>query len=267
MKYLHQSVKVVKGREAGKIAELASDGWELTAQQSGTLRTELTFRKPQPESPLAKLLAAFLALAPATRRRIVIVAGGVAAALVLMVVVLVAVSGGDEGQDLVASDVSSESADPEPTASPTASPEPTPAPTPSATPAPEPTPDVITAKNTPEFAALLKGDDCSRDYAAFAKAYKGDKIEFDGSVVDAAPHGSFTTRFDYLLGAGDDGPNTTTGPLLRYEDVNYSDFGVTGKNQPDSLNTGDLFRFTATVEGYNPQTCLLALSPVQTEAR
>ncbi|MEQ6901774.1 hypothetical protein [Nocardioides sp. YIM 152588] len=90
---MHQSVKVLRGREAAKIAELAGEGWELTGQRQGPLRTELSFRKEQPESAFAKLLSWFRALAPATRKRFVIAIGGLGAALVI--VVAVALPGGD----------------------------------------------------------------------------------------------------------------------------------------------------------------------------
>ncbi|WP_148616136.1 DUF4839 domain-containing protein [Nocardioides rubriscoriae] len=262
---MHNTVKVVRGREAAKIAELTSDGWELIEQQSGPLRTELTFRKIQPQSPFTKLTAAFHALAPATQRTVIAVTGGIAVALIALVVVLtVATSGDDEDtKDPVATNETAAS-NTEPSASPPAA---SSTKTPTAPPTPAPEPAVITAKNTPEFEALLSEDECAKGSAAFAKAHEGDKILFDGTVVNIAPHGNFDTRFDYLLGPGDDGPNTTQGAILRYEDVNYYDFGLTGKNQPESLDVGGLFRFTATLEGYNPQTCIFALSPVETEAR
>lgn len=266
---MRNTVKVVRGREAAKIAELTSDGWELIDQQSGPLRTELTFRKIQPQSPFTKLAAEFRALAPATRRTVILVAGGFAVAVIALVVVLTVATSGDDKdtKDPVATDESAAS-NTEPSASPqAASPTKTPVAPPTPAPDPAPEPAVITAKNSPEFEALLSGDECAKGSAAFAKAHEGDKILFDGSVVNIAPHGNFDTRFDYLLGPGDDGPNTTQGAILRYEDVNYYDFGLTGKNQPDSLEVGGLFRFTAILDGYNPQTCIFALSPVETEAR
>ena len=140
--------------------------------------------------------------------------------------------------------------------------------TPAATPTESAVPDVITAENTPTFSRLLKvGDSCDGSIAKFAKQYQGDKIQFAGSVVNIAPHGSYKTRYDYLLGPGDKGPNTVLGPAFKYENVNYYDFNVTGKKQPDSLNVGDKFLFTATVDHFNAAQCLFFLTPDETRAR
>ena len=45
VKYEHQSVKVIRGREAAKVAEMQNQRWELVSQTQGTLRTEMTFRR------------------------------------------------------------------------------------------------------------------------------------------------------------------------------------------------------------------------------
>ena len=81
MEYLHQTVKVIRGREASKVAELQNLGWELVSQNQGTLRTELAFRKVKPKtfgSHLQRLATqgyvAFRRLAPATQRRVLAVA-------------------------------------------------------------------------------------------------------------------------------------------------------------------------------------------------
>lgn len=152
----------------------------------------------------------------------------------------------------------------------TASPSPTAtqsAETPTATPTEPAVPDVITAENTPAFARLLKVDYCDGSIAKFAKQYEGDKIQFAGSVVNIAPHGSYKTRYDYLLGPGDKGPNTVLGPAFKYQNVTYSDFNLTGKNLPDSLKVGDKFLFTATVDHFNATQCSFFLTPDETRAR
>jgi hypothetical protein len=41
------SVTVMRGREAGTVAEWENDGWEFVTKSQGLLRTELTFRRPK----------------------------------------------------------------------------------------------------------------------------------------------------------------------------------------------------------------------------
>ncbi|QCO97282.1 hypothetical protein FCN77_05575 [Arthrobacter sp. 24S4-2] len=51
VKYETRSVKTVRGMEARTRAKLENEGWEFVFQTQGTLRTELTFRRPKPEIP------------------------------------------------------------------------------------------------------------------------------------------------------------------------------------------------------------------------
>ncbi|GAB3631682.1 hypothetical protein GCM10027421_10350 [Microbacterium shaanxiense] len=51
VKYDTATVKVIRGTEGKTIAKRESDGWELISQNTGTLRTELVFRKPTPKTP------------------------------------------------------------------------------------------------------------------------------------------------------------------------------------------------------------------------
>lgn len=139
--------------------------------------------------------------------------------------------------------------------------------TPSPSPTEPPTPQVITAKNNPEFAAMLKGNDCDDRYVAFAKKHAGEKIQFEGSVMFMAPHGDYDTRFDFLIGPGDKGPNTTVGPQFKFEDENVvTDLNLTG-NVGDTFGVGDRALFTAEVDEYNADTCLFFLEPVETKVR
>lgn len=49
VKYEMKSVKTVRGMEARTRAKLEKEGWEVVSQTQGTVRTELTFRRPKPE--------------------------------------------------------------------------------------------------------------------------------------------------------------------------------------------------------------------------
>ncbi len=126
---------------------------------------------------------------------------------------------------------------------------------------------MTTSQNDPKFAELLKADSCDDANLDFATRHKGQTIAFDGSIVNMAPHGGYDTRYDLLLGPGDKGRNTTVGPAFKYENVNISDLGLTGKNAPATVGAGDRFRFVAKVGEFNAEQCLFFLEPVSTETR
>jgi len=154
---------------------------------------------------------------------------------------------------------------PTPTNTPTEEPEPT-----ATTPAKPKVPDVLTAKNNDEFAALLKlGDNCSDKIARFAKKYPDQKFRFDGSIADFAGHADTKTRFDMLVGPGDYDENSAVGPSFQFYDKNFLSLNLTG-DYPDNLAVGQQYTFTAKIDpidGYNAETCLLRLEPVETKAR
>lgn len=129
-------------------------------------------------------------------------------------------------------------------------------------------PEILTAKNNADLAAILtQGDNCDPSIARFAKKYAGKIIRFDGSVSAFANHGDYDTRFDILVGPGDKGPNTGTGPTFQFEDVNLvSDMNLTGK-VPDQWGLGGKATFTAAVDDYDKNSCLFHLTPVETRVR
>ncbi|WP_228678959.1 DUF4839 domain-containing protein [Streptomyces pseudogriseolus] len=127
---------------------------------------------------------------------------------------------------------------------------------------------MITPETNPEFAALLKtADSCDGAIAGFATTYAGRTIAFDGSIVHMAPHGDYDTRYDVLLGPGDKGPATTTGPAFKYEDVGVAELRLTGANVPAAVSAGDTFRFVAEVGEFNAVQCLFHFDPLSTEIR
>jgi len=79
VKYETRSVKTVRGLEARTIAKLEKEGWEYVSQEQGTVRSELTFRRPRPATPW-KLIGA---------------GGGLLALLVVGSLIISAVGGGD----------------------------------------------------------------------------------------------------------------------------------------------------------------------------
>ncbi|MFD8191250.1 DUF4839 domain-containing protein [Streptomyces wuyuanensis] len=237
IKYEYKTVQTVRGTDGLVISRMQKDGWELVEQAQGTLRSTLNFRRPKKPQPW--LLIGTLAAVLVTLTIVI----GVASAL----------SGGGEKKD--ESDESTTSASEKPSATPT--------PTAVESPATE----VITPQNNPEFAALLKADHCDDANLDFANRHEGQTVAFSGSIVNMAPRGDYDTRYDFLLGPGDKGANTTAGPAFKYEDINIPDLRLTGKKIPATVGTGDKFRFVAKVGEFNADQCLFLLDPVSTEVR
>ncbi|WP_314247475.1 DUF4839 domain-containing protein [Streptomyces sp. DSM 40907] len=236
--YEYKTVQTVRGTDGLVISKLQKEGWEFVEQTQGMLRSTLSFRRPK--KPLPWLLV-----------------GTVAAFLVVLTVVVGAASAlGDGGEKKNESDKPAAAASERPSATSTP------------TAAESAATEVITPQNNPEFAALLlKADSCDNANLDFATRHKGRTVAFDGSIVNMAPHGDYDTRYDFLLGPGDNGPKTGGGPAFKYEDVNVLDLKLTGKEIPAAVGAGDKFRFVAKVGEFNANQCLFFLDPVSTETR
>ncbi|MGW3234143.1 DUF4839 domain-containing protein [Streptomyces olivaceus] len=236
-KYEYKTVQTIRGTDGLVISKMQKDGWELVEQAQGPLRSTLNFRRPKKPQPWLLI-------------------GAVAGVLVTLAIVIgtaSALSGGGDRKD--ESDKSTAAASQKPAATPT----PTAADSAAA--------EVITSQNNPEFAALLKADSCDDANLDFATKHEGKTVAFNGSIVNMAPHGNYDTRYDFLLGPGDKGPNTTAGPAFKYQDVSAFDLRLTGKKIPATVGAGDKFRFVAKVGEFNADQCLFFLDPVSTEFR
>ncbi|GAA2643789.1 hypothetical protein GCM10010425_59130 [Streptomyces spororaveus] len=239
IKYEYKTVQTVRGTDGLVISKMQKDGWELVEQAQGMLRSTLDFRRPK--KPLPRLL----------------IGTAVGGLVILAIVIGVAAAledGGGKKDEANKPTVAPASAEPSATSAPTA--------------ARSAAGEVITPENNPEFAALLKTpDSCDSANLDFATKYKGKTVAFDGSIVHMAPHGDDDTRYDFLLGPGDKGPNTGIGPAFKYDDVNILDLKLTGRNTPATVRAGDTFRFVAEVGEFNAKQCLFFLDPVSTEIR
>ncbi|MDX2646133.1 DUF4839 domain-containing protein [Streptomyces sp. PA03-1a] len=237
IKYEYKTVKAVRGTDSSVISRMQKDGWELVEQSQGMLRSSLNFRRPK--KPLPRLLIG--------------TAAAVAVILTIVIGTAAALSGEGERKNESANSTAAASKKPSTTPTPTA--------------AKSAATQVITPQNNPEFAALLKLDYCDDANLDFAIRHEGQTVAFNGSIVHMEPHGNYDTRYDFLLGPGDKGPNTTAGPAFKYEDVNISDLKLTGKKIPANVGAGDKFRFVAEVGEFNADQCLFHLDPVSTEVR
>ncbi|MCG2623017.1 DUF4839 domain-containing protein [Arthrobacter sp. I2-34] len=261
IKYEYMSVRAVRGMENRAIAKAQKEsGWELVDQAQGTLQTTLNFRRVKPETFLSKAWYVFRGLAPAKQRTL----AGAAAVLLLLAAGGIGIAAAQNRGETSAESTATESAEAKSTEAVTVDEAPAPSPTPTPS---EGTDQVITAKNSKEFAALLKADSCDPSMADFAAKYEGREIKFDGSIVNMQNHAEYKTRYDILLGPGNAGPETAVGPAFRYEDVSMFDLNFTGKNIPSYVGAGDKFRVTAEVGEYSPGQCWFSLTPVSTTAR
>lgn len=126
----------------------------------------------------------------------------------------------------------------------------------------------ITINNSEEFTALLQlKDEFDPSIQAFSDTYFGKTIEFDGNIAYVNPHDNYSTRFDYLILAGDYSETNVSGPNFRFTDVNYSDLHLTGDNIPDEIGIGLNVHIIATVGSYDESTGLFEIVPTSISIR
>lgn len=159
--------------------------------------------------------------------------------------------------DTVPSEASSES--------PSKEPSPDPEGTASATPSAEP---MLSVKNNPELAKLLRSPQDDELAAAFAKKYAGKAIEFDGNLGAMQQHGNYKTRYDMLILAGDYDENKAIGPNFRFIDVSpVLDLHPTSTNSPDYIKVGDNLHVVARVGEFNEMAGTWELEPIHVDNR
>lgn len=128
--------------------------------------------------------------------------------------------------------------------------------------------EVLNVNNCEELAALLSlKDEFDPSIAEFASKYQGRAIEFDGNVAYVSPHEGYSTRFDYLIYAGDYSESMVSGPSFQFEDVNYYDLHLEGDNAPDSFDVGLNIHVVAKMVEYDSGTGLFKLDPVKITIR
>ena len=247
-KYETRTVKSVRGLESRTQTRWEQDGWELVTMTQGRLQSQLEFRRPSKRVGRPTLIAT---------------GAGAAALVVVIVLGATGVFGSDEDAPAEAKALTTSAASA--TASTTT------AVSPSEVAAPSPTTDapaVITAENSPQFAALLQlTDTCDASLAAFADGNEGRIVHFDGSIGAMAPHGSAKTRYDILIGAGDFSETSARGPAFQFNDVNTT-YDMHYKNEgPGHIGVGTNLGISAEVADYNADQCLFHLRPVATSFR
>jgi hypothetical protein len=248
VQYESKTVKAIRGMEARAVAKWEADGWEFVGRTSGTVSTELSFRRVQ-----RKLSRAVVAAAAGIG--VLVVIGTTIGVLTERndptsaappVSVTTEPGGSESGTEAPTTEASSAAA-----ASPSES-------APSAT---------LTRTNNREFAEVLKADYCDDRIDTFATKHEGQTVEFAGIILDLAPRGDTDTRYDILIAPGNT-VEATEGPLFRYEDVNTtSDFGWAGSDLPDTVAKGSKLQLAAEVGDFDTDRCLLSMTPVATRSR
>lgn len=130
-----------------------------------------------------------------------------------------------------------------------------------------PKPDNITIDNNPEFAALLNGYPSPEMTDSFAQKYMNRIIEFDGNIAYLDNHGKYKTRYDFLIYPWDYSETSSKGAHFQIRNRNIFELNLIGNNIPSHITMGANLRFVARIEGYNEQTQIFLLYPIETYIR
>ncbi|WP_371031210.1 DUF4839 domain-containing protein [Pseudoclavibacter sp. JSM 162008] len=238
--YETKTVQAIRGTESRAVAKWQKEGWTVVSQSPGTFRTEITLRRPKPKVPVKTL----------------IIAGGVAA--IAAAAVVLGMLFGDDDETVLATTPAPSAVETEavPTSEPTAA----------AVEAAPPT--VLTPETNADLAALLtQGDSCDPSIPAFVEKYKGQRISFPANIGYMQNHGSYDTRYDILIVAGDYSETSAPGPAMQFRDVNtVSDLNYVG-TVPDAVGVGTNLLLTVEAAEYESSSCLLLLEPIETAIR
>lgn len=248
--FVFKSVHTIRGTEAQTITKLQKEGWEFVTQtREPLMRTKLTFRRQKPKQPW-------------------LLWGLGAAAVLIAGLVLSSIQGGDDApSSAVPTTVAAETPAGTPSSEPTVEQQPSAPPEGRTdTSVPEQT---LTVENNEDLATLLSGTATGGEIVEnFAANYKGKLIEFDANIAAMNNHGSYKTRFDILIAAGDYSTTTSKGPNFQFRDVNIvSDLHLTGSNVPNTIGKGDNLHVIAQVGEFNSSSQLFFLKPVSTTVR
>lgn len=128
---------------------------------------------------------------------------------------------------------------------------------------------VLTADNCEALAAVLQVKDPYADSVKqFAQDYAGQTIAFDANIAYVANHGSYDTRWDILIHAGDYSEDSSSGPEFQFSDVGFRDMGITGELfLPSFVSAGTNVSVTAKVGSYQEMSGLFELDPVLLKER
>ncbi|WP_143758343.1 DUF4839 domain-containing protein [Collinsella sp. An307] len=122
--------------------------------------------------------------------------------------------------------------------------------------------EVLTIDSSPDLASLLSSGETNASW--FSTSYRGKTIQFDGHVASLMTHGDYSTRWDVLILAGNNGASPSLGPNFKLINVSFYDMNVTNA---DTLREGQNITVTAVVGDYDSATDWLELDPVSISIR
>lgn len=126
----------------------------------------------------------------------------------------------------------------------------------------------LTVENCNELAELfVLKNEFDESIAAFAEKYAERVIEFDGNIGYLSNHGSYKTRYDMLIYAGDYSETSISGPNFQFVDVGISDLGISDLFLPEFVHAGANIHVIAKVQEFKKNQGLFILDPVLIEAR
>lgn len=244
IEYQSVEVKVVRGAEQRTITKRQADGWELVDQQPGTVRSTLVFRRPKPPVPW-KLVAGL---------------GAGLVAILAFAGVMAVLEEGDAEDPTESSQTVADTPAEDPVSA---------EPAPGDSEANAPMAEILTVQNSPELAAVLEErGTCTQAAADFASRFAGQTIQFDGHVGNVANIGTFSDRYNILIGAWDLDESNLRGPDFQFRDVySVDELNFPGLESIEQLTYGDRLRVTARVGEYEPDPCLFVIEPIATEFR
>lgn len=124
---------------------------------------------------------------------------------------------------------------------------------------------IITVKNNKEFSKIMKGDDLTLN-RAFTEKYMGRTIEFDGNIAYLSLHGSYKTRWDFLIYAWDYSEDSVTGAHFQFRDCGINDLHITGDDTSRDIEMGQNIHVIAKIVGYTNGDLIL-LEPISISFR
>jgi len=128
----------------------------------------------------------------------------------------------------------------------------------------------ITIENNDDFAAiLLTKDEFDPIIRKFAQDYKNQTIEFDACIVYLTNSGSYDTRYDILINAGDyvDADTVNPGPYFKFADVNTFNMGIEDLFLPSYMSNGQNIHVVAEISKYDSNSGLFILEPISIKSR
>jgi hypothetical protein len=234
-KFEKETVKVLRGLEAKKIAEYEDAGWELVSQEKGKIRTSLNFQRPKKPISTKQILAG--------------------AALVLVGAIGITFASlseeGESSKQGSETQVTQEAEE-----------------TPTAEPTPE-AEEVLTVENNVDLARLLADKSGDTDFwKFFFEKYYGRTFEFDGNIAFMTGTPGYKYTVDCLIEAGNYSETSSVGPPFRAPMINiHSGFKVKDSGDRSTLFQGDNIRIVARLVDFNPVGETFEIDIVSTKIR